>query len=245
MRAWAHCSFGHRATCEPSRFNRQREVLPLPIPVWTPQRARDALQRTSPLKFRMQSGNALAKLKRDFGEDPWLSLCIANVTLGATGCSSARLTSERLRTDVTRLNALDPDRQRALSFCGPEPSCAKLPVPDRGQPRRRCRNWCTLWYRDICDYRCWHNWPHAGACVCYPCAMRHWPMAVTATFGTAHCTSSVAQCALGAPSAKYVGRRPITRVYQTVSRRKCETLSRRRWPASRTSCPGICDASPR
>ena len=70
MRAWAHCPFGHRATFEPSRFNRQREALPPPIPVWTRQRARDALQRTSLLKFRMQSGNALAKPKREFGEDP-------------------------------------------------------------------------------------------------------------------------------------------------------------------------------
>ena len=65
----------------------------------------------------------------------------------------------------------------ALSFGGHEPSCTKLPVPDRGQPRRRCHDWCTLWYGDICDYRCWHDWPHAGACVCYPCVMRHWPMA--------------------------------------------------------------------
>ena len=41
--------------------------------------------------------------------------------------------------------------------------------------RRRCRNWCTLWYRDICYYRFWSNWPHVGACVCYLCVMRHWP----------------------------------------------------------------------
>ena len=46
--AWAHCLLGHRATCKPSRFNRQRGLFPLPIPDWTVQRVRDALQWTNP-----------------------------------------------------------------------------------------------------------------------------------------------------------------------------------------------------
>ena len=29
----------------------------------------------------------------------------------------------------------------------------------------------------MCDYRYWREWLHAGACVCFPCVMRHWPVA--------------------------------------------------------------------
>ena len=70
---WAHSLLWHRATMNPSRRRRQRDVFPLPLPAGTCERVGAALKfRNANSAFtavcgKARGANALAKLKRDLG----------------------------------------------------------------------------------------------------------------------------------------------------------------------------------
>ena len=117
--AWAKTLLSNRATEKPSRFNRQRDLYPLPMPVWTAQRVRDALQTANPFQsMKVRSANALAKLKNDLGAEIWLALQIISLDFLANGCSATLAPVFRARPNSVQRDALHRLATRARSFCG-------------------------------------------------------------------------------------------------------------------------------
>ena len=123
------------ATINPDRRRRQRNVfpLPLPLPVGTCERVGAALKfhvvnsAFTAACGKARGANALAKLKRDFGVEIWVTLQVISLNFFATGCSEAAPSLCLLHPMQAQRDALARIRTRVVSFCSPDPGVSSLP----------------------------------------------------------------------------------------------------------------------